>query len=296
LPGGGLPLDRPGSLRRIGAGGGSSVDGGGPVGPSPARRPGALAARNEVLAGLLVLGLLLVAGGAAASVRATAVRGGVLVGWVGRPGRVEVAGAVAEEPRRLRYGGRWVVLTVDRVRLGGRTQTTRERAGVVLGRGGGEERLGVGDRLRVRASVANARWGDALGRRPPVVLRHPVIEERAPPPGAVGGAALRVSEAVRDAARRQAVASLAPERAGLLVGMALGDTSLLPAELERDFRAAGLTHLMALTSSHGLKPCDSRFTLPLPQRGHQRRAAGLRPTGSDGSPRTRQAAPAGLAG
>jgi hypothetical protein len=51
-----------------------------------------------------------------------------------------------------------------------------------------------------------------------------------------------------------------------------------------------------LTSSHGLKPCDSRFTLPLPQRGHQRRSAGLRPTGSDGSPRTRQAAPAGLAG
>jgi competence protein ComEC len=205
---------------------------------------------NGVVAGMLVLGLLLVAGGAAAAVRAAAVRGGVLVGWVGRPGRVEVAGAVAEEPRRLRYGGRWVVLTVDRVRLGGRTQTTRERAGVVLGRGGGEGRLGVGDRLRVRASVAKARWGDALGRRPPVVLRHPVIEERAPPRGAAAGAALRASEAVRDAARRRALASLAPERAGLLVGMALGDTSLLPGELEGDFRAAGLTHLMAVSGAN----------------------------------------------
>jgi competence protein ComEC len=205
---------------------------------------------NGVVAGVLVLGLLLVAGGAAASVRATAVRGGVLVGTVGRPGRVEVAGAVAEEPRRLRYGGRWVVLTVDRVRAGGRTHATRERAGVVLGRGGGEERLGVGDRLVVRASVAKARWGDALGRRPPVVLRHPVIEERAPPGGAVGGAALRISEAVREAARRRALASLAPERAGLLVGMALGDTSLLPAELEGDFRAAGLTHLMAVSGAN----------------------------------------------
>jgi hypothetical protein len=29
--------------------------------------------------------------------------------------------------------------------------------------------------------------------------------------------------------------------------MALGDTSLLPAELEGDFRAAGLTHLMAVS-------------------------------------------------
>jgi competence protein ComEC len=174
----------------------------------------------------------------------------VLVGWLGRPGRVEVAGAVAEEPRRLRYGGRWVVLTVDRVGLGDRTQATRERAGVVLGRGGGEDRVGVGDRLRVRASVAKARWGDALGRRPPVVLRHPVIEERGPPRGALGGAALRASEVVRDAARRRALASLAPERAGLLVGMALGDTSLLPAELERDFRAAGLTHLMAVSGAN----------------------------------------------
>jgi competence protein ComEC len=205
---------------------------------------------NRVLAGVLVLGTLLVAGGAAASVRATAVRGGALVGWVGRPGRVEVAGAVAEEPRRLRHGGRWVVLTVDRARLGDRAHATRERAGVVLGRAGGEDRLGVGDRLRVRASVATARWGDALGRRPPVVLRHPVIEERAPPPGALGGSTLRASEAVRDAARQRALASLAPERAGLLVGMALGDTSLLPAELERDFRAAGLTHLMAVSGAN----------------------------------------------
>jgi competence protein ComEC len=32
--------------------------------------------------------------------------------------------------------------------------------------------------------------------------------------------------------------------------MALGDTSLLPAELERDFRAAGLTHLMAVSGAN----------------------------------------------
>jgi competence protein ComEC len=104
----------------------------------------------------------------------------------------------------------------------------------------------VGERLRVRASVAVARWSDPLGRQPPVVLRHPVVEERAPPRGRV----LRLSETVRDAARRQALGSLAPERAGLLVGMALGDTSLLPAELERDFRAAGLTHLMAVSGAN----------------------------------------------
>ena len=214
--------------------------------------------RSRAVAGLLVLGTLLAAGAAAASVRATAVTRGVLVARVGRPGRVEVAGAVAEEPRRVRYGGYWVVLTVDRVRLAGRTQRTRERAGLflgrsqeeLLGRGPGQGgRLAVGERLRVRASLAAARWSDPLGRQPRVVLRRPVIEERAPPRGAAGGA-LRGSEVVRDAARRRALATLAPERAGLLAGMALGDTSLLPGDLERDFRAAGLTHLMAVSGAN----------------------------------------------
>jgi len=210
------------------------------------RRP-----RTGAAVGLLVLGTLVAAGAAVASVRAAAVRGGVLAVWAGRPGRVEVAGAVAEEPHRVRYGGTWVVLTVDRVRAGGRTRRTRERAAVVLASGrGGDGRLGVGDRLRLRGSVAAARWSDALGRQPPVLLRHPVIQERAPPQGAVAGAVLRASEAVRDAARRRALATLAPERAGLLAGMALGDTSLLPADLERDFRAAGLTHLMAVSGAN----------------------------------------------
>jgi ComEC/Rec2-related protein len=232
--------------------------------------------------GVLVLSTLLASGGAAAAVRATVVRGGVLVGWTRHPARVQVTGTVAEEPRRLRYGGQWVVLTIDQVHRDGRTYRTRERTGMVVPRGrlppspppqgppatsteplgptaptgshlasgldppGMEERLAVGDRLRVRASVGEARWSDALGRQPPVVLRNPVIEERAPP----GGAALRISERVRDAARSRALASLAPERAGLLVGMALGDTSLLPGELEGDFRAAGLTHLMAVSGAN----------------------------------------------
>ena len=217
---------------------------------------------GRAVVGVLVLGTLVASGGAAASVRAAVVRGSILLGWARQPGRAEVAGTVAEEPRRVRHGGLWVVLTVTEVRRDGRTYRTRERAGLVVPQGrlppaprpvgspvpgppAGQERLAVGDRLRVRASVGAARWGDALGRQPPVVLRKPVIEERAPP----RGAALRVSERLRQAARNQALASLAPERAGLLVGMALGDTSLLPAELEGDFRAAGLTHLMVVSGA-----------------------------------------------
>jgi len=60
---------------------------------------------GAAVVGVLVLGTLLAAGAAAASVPATAVRGGVLVAWAGQPGRVEATATVAEEPRRLRYSG-----------------------------------------------------------------------------------------------------------------------------------------------------------------------------------------------
>jgi competence protein ComEC len=207
--------------------------------PQRVRDPG----RGSV-AGVLVLGTLGLAGAAAASVRADAVRGGVLLARVGRPGVVEVAGTVAAEPRPLPYQARWVVLSVDRVAAGGRAWRTRERAGVALPAATG--RLGVGDRLRLRAGVGRARSSDPLGHRPPVTLRHPQVQAWAP----AASAPLRMSEAVRAAARDRALASLPPERAGLLLGMALGDTSLLPRHLEAAFRAAGLTHLMAVSGAN----------------------------------------------
>jgi competence protein ComEC len=198
-------------------------------------------ARPGGAAGMLVLLTLLASGAAVAGVRAAALRGGVLAALAGRPGMVEVAATVAEEPHPLAWGGRWVVLSVRRVTAGGRAWRTRERAGSTLPASAG--RLGVGDRLWLRAGVGRARLADRLGHRPAVVLTHPLVQARAPPTSRV----LRASEAVREAARGRALASLPPDRAGLLVGMALGDTSLLPSDLEQAFRAAGLTHLMAVS-------------------------------------------------
>jgi competence protein ComEC len=202
------------------------------------------AGARGTVGGVLVLATLGTTGAAAAAARADAVRGGVLLARVGRPGVVEVAGTVAEEPRPLPSRARWVVLSVERVGVAGRTWRTRERAGVVLPGAGGP--LGVGDRLRLRAGVGRARRADRLGHRPPVILRHPQVAARAPPASAV----LRASEAMRAAARRRATASLPPDRAGLLLGMALGDTSLLPRDLESAFRAAGLSHLVAVSGAN----------------------------------------------
>jgi hypothetical protein len=62
----------------------------------------------SAVVGVLVFSTLLASGGAAAAVRATAAKGGILLSWVRQPARVEVTGTVAEEPRRVRYGGHWV--------------------------------------------------------------------------------------------------------------------------------------------------------------------------------------------
>ena len=49
---------------------------------------------------------------------------------------------------------------------------------------------------------------------------------------------------------RVAAAVLPPEPAGLLPGLAVGDTRDLPDEVRDDFRAAGLTHLVAVSGSN----------------------------------------------
>ena len=209
------------------------------AGAPSARRGGR--PRRGPLAGLLVLGVLVAGGAAVAGLRAAAVRDGLLVALAGSPAAVELRATVAEEPRTLPGGARAVTLSVDQVVAGGRAWRIRERAAAVLPGG-----LGVGDRLRLRARVAWTSTAARVGGRPVVVLRAPVVEARDPPRSRL----LRASEALRAGLRRRASLVLPPDRAGLLAGMALGDTSLLPLDLERAFRAAGLTHLMAVSGAN----------------------------------------------
>ncbi len=49
---------------------------------------------------------------------------------------------------------------------------------------------------------------------------------------------------------REAAGVLPPEPRGLLPGLAVGDTSRLTSEVEADFRAAGLTHLLAVSGAN----------------------------------------------
>jgi competence protein ComEC len=194
--------------------------------------------------GVVALAALALAGAGVAGARAASVHGGVLVGLVGRGGTVTVDATVAEEPDPVRYGGRWVVLSVRRVEVAGRAWRTRERVGVILPETAGA--VAVGDRVRVSAGVERSNRTDPLGGEPAAVLRRPRIVSRSSSRSRL----LRASETVRAAVRQRALDTLPPERAGLLVGIALGDTSLLPADLDRAFTTAGLTHLTAVSGQN----------------------------------------------
>lgn len=61
---------------------------------------------------------------------------------------------------------------------------------------------------------------------------------------------LRLANAVRGSLTRGALASLSPRRAGLLLGLVIGDTRRMHPETEEDFRATGLGHLVAVSGSN----------------------------------------------
>ncbi|WP_432574900.1 ComEC/Rec2 family competence protein [Kineococcus sp. SYSU DK005] len=102
-------------------------------------------------------------------------------------------------------------------------------------------RAAVGTRVRLTARLAPAEPGERA-----VVLLH---ARGAPRPAAPPGAAHRAAERLR-AGLRAACAHLPADARGLLPGLVVGDTSALPADLEADMRAVGLSHLTAVSGAN----------------------------------------------
>ena len=110
--------------------------------------------------------------------------------------------------------------------------------------------LALGTRVRLAGRVAPVR-GDALTRRRARaarvtgVLWATSVEVRAPPPALTAAA-----NAVRTALQRASGRALSEERAGLLLGLLIGDDSRLPEERKEEFRRAGLSHLLAVSGAN----------------------------------------------
>lgn len=200
-------------------------------------------------------GVMLCLAGVAAAAGVVAVDAGsarsVLLAEAAHEGtRVTADVLVAGEPRRLpsRWGGatRYAVeVRVERVRvLAPGTEPGREESVAVPAALYGTSWAGVrvGERLTASATV---RASGLDGRRARYELRG------ASTPRALGeaGPVRRWAHHLR-AGLREAVDDLPPDAAGLVPGLAVGDTSALADDLEDAMRTTGLTHLTAVSGAH----------------------------------------------
>lgn len=177
---------------------------------------------------------------AGASVRATLPMFARTPELAARGGTLEVSGRVAAEPRRV--GERWqVVLALERV--GG--LAARERAALLLE----EHPPALGERVTVRASarpLPEGGYGTWLAQQHVVAI----VDARGPIVVSPASGLAASTERLRDGLRRRAAARAPIAPAGLVVGLVSGDTRLLPEADVEAMRAAGLSHLTAVSGSN----------------------------------------------
>src|SRR4051794_26141471 len=157
---------------------------------------------------------------------------------VRRHARVTARFTVADDPRPIAAAGRRgyaVPVSLTRVSAAGRTVTGKVRA-LVLADGTAWGALLPSQRIDAAGSLEPPRGGD---------LTAAVLSVRGPPrPVGRPSAVQRAAGGVRAALRRACRVLPQPAR-GLLPALVDGDTSGLDGDLAADFRATGLTHVLA---------------------------------------------------
>ncbi|MBY8875149.1 ComEC/Rec2 family competence protein [Micromonospora sp. PLK6-60] len=207
-------------------------------------RPRALAQRYGWIAVAVLLGV--VCGAGLTATRLAARDAPPIRGLVEERVAVTAELVVRDDPRPLRgVAGRPATLLVPAelravTAEDGRRVTASVRM-LVLATGDGWRGLLPGQRLTARGRTAAPRGGDLTA----VVL---TVTE-APRLHGEPSWAQRAAGALR-AGLQRACAPLPDEQGGLLPGLVVGDTSRLPATVEEDFRATGMTHLNAVSGSN----------------------------------------------
>lgn len=165
----------------------------------------------------------------------------------GATGRVELVLTgdpvrVAARPAGVAGGRRLVRFDACLTGLDVGGRATRLRAPVfVLAPAAGWSTLLPGQRVTATARLAPARPGESLGA---------VILPRAPPASvSAPGRIQRLAGAVR-AGLRRGVEPLPAGPEALLPGLVIGDTGRLSTEVVEEFRATGLTHLVAVSGAN----------------------------------------------
>ncbi|WP_083502315.1 ComEC/Rec2 family competence protein [Sphaerimonospora mesophila] len=202
----------------------------------------------RVTAGVLVC---VAATAAVVAFKVHSVRTGPVPDLAARGVTVMAEAVIADDPRiRQRRGGvtrRVSVVVEARLVLVDAPQARfRVDVPVVLfGSGAGWTDLLPSQRIRVRGRLAPADAGE---------LTSAVMLVRGPPqppesPEAGPSVLQRVAGALR-AGLREASDVLPPDQRGLLPGLVVGDVSRMDDQVERDLKAAGLSHLTAVSGSN----------------------------------------------
>jgi competence protein ComEC len=199
---------------------------------------------------MLLAGFLLVGSGWGA-LRAARLESSPILEFAGRS--VTVEGTLSAEPRDGAFG--WTASIAVRSVLP-RAQTTTAlaggfevREGLWLEGHGGPPDLVVGDRLSVEGRIARPEdpFATHLRRRGlTAAIRVSGLQVRGPPANPL----LRLADTIRSALRGSAGRVLPQAEAGLLLGLAIGDTSRADPDVTEDFRATGLSHLTAVSGAN----------------------------------------------
>lgn len=189
---------------------------------------------------VLVL-FLLGAGGmgfANAGMRSAARQASLLLHFDGKA--VSIEGSAASE----QLGGNGVAHVLKLRRLDGRSQTGRVLVSSA------EAALTLGDRVhgevRLEAMDRSDSFESALYRRGVIMKAKGQLTRT----GSSHNPVLRAANAFRARMRRGVVDSLGSPDAGLLLGLTIGDESRIPARVIEEFRAAGLSHLTAVSGAN----------------------------------------------
>jgi competence protein ComEC len=163
------------------------------------------------------------------------------------PQRVTIHGTLTVDPRRRSYGWSGVV-RAERVDWSGGSAALR--APVWMGGDGSPPRARRGDRVRLEGVLGvpdDPGFAGTLASKGIAVDLDLASFERL---GPSANPLIRASQAVRGVIGRSIERVFGDPEAGLLLGLLVGDDSQLDPALERDFRAAGLSHLLVVSGGN----------------------------------------------
>jgi len=200
-------------------------------------RPGAVARLWAISAGLAAIGVVGAGFGFAVALRADAVGRHPITAAFGTIAPVTVIPSESAQSVGSGNQGRLMFrASLQRVRdaqISGRV--------VVFARAADFGGLMVGQPLRFNAHINRPTRRD---------LTVAVLNASGRPTMGAGGAVQRAAHGVRSRFSAAVRDTVPGEQAALLPALVLGDTSAVPGETGRDFRAAGMTHLMAVSGAN----------------------------------------------